>query len=77
MADTYAILGFASDLESPVILYESGSYLDCELFQSKYTRWGDWGGYEALALYEIAPNEPVETIHETDAPIIVWDKESI
>lgn len=80
MADTYAILGFSPsthvrgliDSSSPVTLYESGSYGDCVRWVDKYTRWGDWGGYVALGLYEIAPYEGVDRIHLTDSPIEVW-----
>jgi hypothetical protein len=70
MADTYAIIGFSN--ESPVVLHQSGSYTDCERFKDSYTRWGDWGGYEVLALYEIAPTQSADTIHTVDSPIIAW-----
>jgi len=70
MADTYAIIGFSN--ESPVVLHQSDSYTDCERFKDNYTRWGDWGGYETLALYEIAPNQSADTIHTVDSPIIAW-----
>lgn len=74
MADTYAILGFAQDMKQPVILFESDSAHDCARWQQGYTRFGDWGGYDLLALYEIAPHERVDTIHKTDAPILDWER---
>lgn len=74
MADTYAILGFAQDMKEPVILFESDSSHDCARWQQGYTRFGDWGGYDLLALYEIAPHESVKTIHKTDAPILDWER---
>lgn len=80
MADTYAILGFANDMESPVVLYTSESCLDCDFFKRVYTQGGclnSWGGYEVLALYEIAPYESVDTIHKTDTPVKTWERESI
>ena len=75
MADTYAILGYADNLDGPVVLYEADSYTQCEQWKEDYTRWGDWGGYDALALYEIAPYERAFTIHTHDAPIIVWNRD--
>lgn len=75
MADTYAILGFSNDDSTPVVLHESDSMSECERWQSGYTRFGDWGGYDMLALYEIAPNQTAKTIHKHDAPIIDWVKE--
>ena len=74
MPDRYAILGFAQDMKEPVILFESDSSHDCARWQQGYTRFGDWGGYDLLALYEIAPHESVDTIHKTDAPILDWER---
>lgn len=84
MPDTYAILGFSPsprvdglvDSTAPVTLYESDSYSACARWVDAYTRWGDWGGYVALALYEIAPHESLDQIHMTDSPIEVWQLES-
>lgn len=73
MPDTYAIAGF-SDTSDPVILFESDSDIACDQWRTDYIRFGDWGGYDALALYEIAPWQPVDTIHLFDAPIDVWEK---
>lgn len=74
MPDKYAILGFAQNMKNPVVLYESESAIDCENWQSGYTRFGDWGGYDAMALYEIAPYQSADTIHNFDAPIIDWER---
>ena len=74
MCDTYAILGFADNMQEPVILLESDSSHDCARFVHRYTRFGDWGGYDVLALYEIAPHESAATIHKSDAPIIDWKR---
>jgi len=76
MADKYAILGFSQDTQEPVVLFESDRSHDCARFVHGYTRFGDWGGYDVLALYEIAPYENVSTIHKTDAPILDWSKEA-
>ena len=76
MTDTYAILGYANDLYGPVVLFESDSYESCNKWREQYTRFGDWGGYDCLALYEIAPSEQAFTIHKTDSPIMVYEKES-
>ena len=73
MADTYAILGF-SDTFAPVVLYESESAGDCARWRDGYTRGGDWGGYSALALFEIAPGQAAETIFQHDAPIDVAER---
>ena len=74
MSDTYAILGFSGTLDGPVVLYESDSYGACDRWREGYTRWGDWGGYDTLALYEIAPTQSVDEIHRLDAPITAWDR---
>jgi hypothetical protein len=74
MADTYAILGFGQDMKEPVILFESDSSHDCARWKQGYTRFGDWGGYDLLALYEIAAHESAKTIHKTDAPILDWER---
>mgnify|MGYP001590251606 FL=1 len=76
MADTYVILAFASDLESPVVLWESESYGEAQDWVKGYTRFGNWGGYDSLALYEISTTESVNTIHTQDSPIVIWEKES-
>jgi hypothetical protein len=73
MPDTYAILGF-SDSSAPVVLHESDSAGDCARWRDKYTRFGDWGGYDALALFEIAPGQSAETIFQHDAPIDVLER---
>jgi hypothetical protein len=72
MSDTYAILGYADNLDGPVVLYESDSYTQCEQWRDDYTRWGDWDGYDCLALYEIAPHQSVTTIHLHDMHTIAW-----
>lgn len=77
MADRYAIKGYAESLDGPVTMYESDSYDDCVRWQSLYTRFGDWGGYDVLALFEIAPSESTLMIHLTDSPIITWERESV
>jgi hypothetical protein len=73
MPDTYAIAGF-SDTSDPVILFESDSASACDQWRTGYIRSGDWGGYDALALFEIAPDQSAETIHLFDAPIDVLEK---
>ena len=73
MADTYAILGFASDLTEPVLLYTSDSATQANDWRTDYVRWGDWGGYDCLALYEVGPCESPDTIHLHDAPIDTLD----
>jgi hypothetical protein len=75
MSDTYAIIGF-SDSAAPVVLYESDSDGDCARWRDGYTRAGDWGGYDSLALYEIAPHQTAETIFQHDAPIDVTERET-
>jgi len=75
MPDTYAILGYADDLDGPVVLYESDSYTQCDNWRQEYTRWGDLGGYDALALYEIGPDQQAFTIHTQDSPIVVWERD--
>ena len=74
--NTYAVLAFSNDLESPVVLWESDSYSEAEDWVQGYTRFGDWGGYDEMALYEVAPYESVDTIHTQDSPFVVWEKES-
>ena len=75
MADTYAILGFASDLYKPVVLYTSDSATQANGCRNGYTLWGDWGGYDCLALYEVGPCESPDTIHLYDMPIDTIEKE--
>ena len=75
MADTYVILGFASDLSKPVVLYTSDSATQANDWRNGYTRWGDWGGYDTLALYEVGPCESPDTIHLYDMPIDTLDRE--
>ena len=75
MSDTYAILGFSNDLDGPVVLYESDSYTACDRWRDDYIRWGDWGGYDVLALYEIGPDQTADSIHTADSPIITWERE--
>jgi hypothetical protein len=74
MPDTYALAGF-SDTSDPVILFESDSAAACDQWRTRYTRFGDWGGYDALALFEIAPDQSAETIHLFAAPLDLWEKE--
>jgi hypothetical protein len=74
MADTYAILGFSDTLDGPVVLYESDSYGACDRWREGYTRQGDWGGYDTLALYEIGPDQTAITIPWRDAPITTWER---
>jgi hypothetical protein len=75
MADIYAIIGFSYALDGPVVLYESDSCTACDEWRKGYTRWGEWGGYDMLALYEIGPNQTALTIPWRDLPIITWDRE--
>jgi hypothetical protein len=74
MSDTYAILGFFDTPSAPVVLYESDSFSDCKRWKEGYTKQGDWGGYEALALYEIGQHQSAETIVKEDSPILIWDR---
>ena len=74
MSDTYAILGFFDTPSAPVVLYESNSCTECRHWKDGYTNRGDWGGYESLALYEVAPHQRAETIAKQDSPILVWDR---
>lgn len=76
MADTYAILGFADDMETPVNLCEFDTYTEADDWVTGYTRWGDWGGYDTLALYEVSPTETADSIHLTDQPITTWERET-
>lgn len=76
MADTYAILGFSGECE-PVVLFESNSAGDCDRWAKGYTQSGDWGGYSALALYEVAPWESADNVHTSDAPILTYEEEAI
>ena len=76
MADTYAILGFAPDLSGPVVLYASDSYTQCDTWREGYTRRGDWGGYDMLALYEVGPEQRPHSIHKQDSPIDIWERYS-
>tara|TARA_R110002153_G_C12971679_1_gene461381 strand:+ start:64 stop:447 length:384 start_codon:yes stop_codon:yes gene_type:complete len=69
MADTYAILGVSHNTETPTVLYTSGSYSEADRWRDGYSRWGDWGGYESLELYEVGPDQNPDTIHLHDAPI--------
>jgi len=75
MPDTYTILGFASDLIEPVVLYTSTSATQANDWRNGYTRWCDWGGYDCLALYEVAPYETSATIHLYDMPIDTIERE--
>jgi hypothetical protein len=72
MPDTFAIIGF-SETSDPVVLHESDSATACDDWRRRYTRWGDWGGYDELALFEIAPDQSAETIFLFDAAIISWE----
>ena len=74
MPDTYIIAGL-SDTSDPVILFESGTFAACDRWRNAYTRFGDWGGYDALALFEVAPDQSAETIHLFDAPVDVWERD--
>ena len=73
MSDTYAILGFSDTLDTPTVLYTSDSASEADRWRSGYTRWGDWGGYESLALFEVGPDQHPDTIHLFDAPIDIWE----
>jgi hypothetical protein len=75
MADTYAVLGFSDTLDTPTVLYTSESATEADRWRSGYTRWGDWGGYDSLALYEVGPDQTPDTIHLHDAPIDTLDRE--
>jgi|TARA_B110000908_G_C10118931_1_gene386667 hypothetical protein len=75
MADTYAILGFSDTLDTPTVLHTSDSATDCDRWRDGYTRWGDWGGYDSLALYEVGPDQHPDAIHLHDAPIDTLDRE--
>ena len=75
MADTYAVLGFSDTLDTPTVLYTSDSDADAERWREGYTRWGDWGGYDSLALFEVAPYQTPETIYLHDSPIDSLDRE--
>ena len=75
MADTYAILGMSYDTETPTVLYTSDSYSEADRWRDGYTRWGDWGGYDSLALFEVGPDQTAHTIHLHDAPIDSLDRE--
>jgi len=77
MADTYAILGFSDTLDGPVVLHETASYEDCDRWRERYTRFGDWGGYVMLCLYEIGPDQTALTIAWRDSPIDSWGRESV
>jgi len=74
MSDTYAILGFFDTQSVPVVLYEADSCSDCERWKEGYIKQDNWGGYEALALYEVAPHQRAETIAKQDSPVIVWNR---
>ena len=77
MADTYAVLGFSETLDTPTVLYTSDSYSDCGSWRDGYTRWGDWGGYDSLALFEVAPYQTPESIYLHDSPIDSIDREPL
>jgi len=75
MADTYAVLGFSDTLDTPTVLHTSDSSTEADRWRDGYTRWGDWGGYDSLALYEVGPDQTPDTIHLHDAPIDTLDRE--
>tara|TARA_R110000751_G_scaffold75348_1_gene151920 strand:+ start:65 stop:313 length:249 start_codon:yes stop_codon:yes gene_type:complete len=75
MADTYAVLGFSDTLDTPTVLHTSHSATDCDSWLDGYTRWGDWGGYDSLAMFEVGPDQTPDTIHLHDAPIDTLDRE--
>lgn len=73
MSDTYAVLGFSDTLDTPTVLYTSDSASEADRWKARYTRRGDWGGYESLALFEVGPDQHPDTIHMHDAPIDIWE----
>jgi len=73
MPDTYAIIGFSNSIDDPVVMFESNIAEDCDRWRKGYTRFGDWGGYDCLSLYEISPDQSALFIHKSDAPIISWE----
>ena len=75
MADTYAVLGFSDTLDTPTVLHTSYSATEADRWRDGYTRWGDWGGYDSLALYEVGPDQTPDTIHLRDAPIDTLDRD--
>jgi len=76
MSDTYAILGFSETTDGPEVMFESDSSTECDRWRETYTRFGDWGGYDCLALYEISPGQSALFIHMNDAPIITWERDA-
>jgi len=77
MADTYAILGFSYTLDTPTVLHTSDSATEADRWRDGYTRWGDWGGYESLALYEVSPDQTADTIHLHDACIDSLERDDL
>ena len=74
MADTYAILG-VSDSE-PVLLHHTESCDDAAQWIKGYTKQGDYGGYDAIALYEVGQEQDASTVHLYDCPIDIWQATS-
>lgn len=77
MADTYAILGFSHTIDTPTVLYTSDSATEADRWREGYARRGDWGGYDSLALYEVAPDQTADTIHLHDTPIDTVDRDDL
>lgn len=77
MPDTYAILGSSHDTETPTVLYTSESYTEADRWRDGYTRWGNWGGYDSLDLYEIGPDQTADSIHMHDSPIDSLERDDL
>jgi len=77
MADTYAIYGFYEGKGGPVLMEDFTGYEEANRWRQGYTEYGNWGGYDCLALYEVAPHESPHTIHLIDSPITTWHRESV
>jgi hypothetical protein len=69
MPDSYPIFGLSD--ESPAHLHTADDNLEAERWIRNYTRFGDWGGYSGIALYEMAPCETVDTLTQVDSPVII------
>ena len=72
MSDTYAIFGLSAN-DTPVLLHHTESCGDAAMWIKGYTKQGEWGGYNAIALYEVGYGQAVDTIHLYDCPIDVWE----
>ncbi len=76
MADIYVIYGFYEGKGGPVLMEEFTGYEEANRWRQGYTAYGNWGGYDCLALYEVAPYESTHTIHLIDSPVTTWHRES-